>query len=48
MRQRLAVYMSVASENASVQRVKTPVKTPLLHAVVTFHVSNYIKVGQKN
>ncbi len=29
-RQHLAVYMSVASKNAGVQRVKTLVKTPLL------------------
>ncbi len=29
-RQRLAIYTSVASKNASVQQVKTPVKTPLL------------------
>ncbi len=30
MRQHLAFYTSVASKNTGVQRVKTPVKTPLL------------------
>ncbi len=30
MRQRLTVYTSVASKNVGVQRIKTPMKTPLL------------------
>ncbi len=29
MRQHLAIYTSVASKNAGVRRVKTPVETPL-------------------
>ncbi len=35
MRQHLAIYTSVASKNASMQRVKTPVKTPLLPLITS-------------
>ncbi len=38
MRQHLAICTSVASKNASVQRVKTTVKTPLLcNRGIEFH-----------
>ncbi len=51
MRQRLAIYMSVASKNAGMQRVKTLVKTSLIKQRMELNkviITRHHKKGKEN